>query len=644
MLKKKKISFVSPNFQQGPKELNAFYLPYTPGVLWSYAVQFPEINENYELGDFIWRRDHIDDAVALLKDSDVVGFSTYIWNRSYTKELGKALKAANPNMFIIGGGPEFPIEKEDIFEQYPFLDICVKLEGEKTFRRILEEHLKESPDYKSINGMLVNDNGKPFNTGDTVRIDDLDTIPSPYLTGVFDKLMAKHPEIRWNGTIETNRGCPYACTFCDWGSLTYNKVKIFDLQRVFDELEWMGSRMFDFISFTDANFGIFAERDSMIADKLIEVQKKYGNPRAYTIAWAKNQKKEVVDIVRKLINEGGAKIGLNLSVQTMDENTLEVIKRKNLDTNKIEEVFEMCEEANIPLYTELILGLPGETLNSWKENFYRLYKAGNHTGITVYQAQLLENAEMNLSQRKMYKMKGQMVYDYLAGSYNEYNLQEGVEIVVSTRDLPPDRMLAAQVHSWFQNTFHINGMTNYISRLLFKKYGVEYRDFYEKLYSHIEKDPWIKSEIDRIAEHYGRWGEIGKINHELIQGMEIHGWNLIHSTIIMLQSAEKHSHMFDVIEAFVRKEYDFIEKELLDELLLLQRNYLIDYKQAKSYPKLIDFKHDIFGYLQGQNELEVSASYEFDFPEDKNMTLQKFCEQIFFASRRNFGKAWVTKK
>lgn len=446
-MSKKIISFVSPNFQQGPKELNAYYLPYSPGILWSYVNQFPTINENYELGEFIWRREDIEDAVEILKDSDVIGFSTYIWNRSYTKELGKALKEANPNLFIIGGGPEFPIEKEDIFEQYPFLDICVKLEGEKTFRAVLEEHLKDTPDYKSIAGMLVNDNGVAVSTGDTVRIDDLDTIPSPYLTGVFDKLMAKHPEIRWNGTIETNRGCPYACTFCDWGSLTYNKVKIFELERVFSELEWMGQNQFDFISFTDANFGIFAERDSLIADKLIAVQKQYGMPRAYTIAWAKNQKKEVVDIVKKLIYEGGAKIGLNLSVQTMDENTLEIIKRTNLDTNKIGEVFVMCEEANIPLYTELILGLPGETISSWKENFYRLYKAGNHTGITVYQAQLLENAEMNLTQRKMYKLKGQVVYDYLVGSNNEKNLREGVEIVVSTRDLPPEKMLEAQLHS-----------------------------------------------------------------------------------------------------------------------------------------------------------------------------------------------------
>ena len=114
--------------------------------------------------------------------------------------------------------------------------------------------------------------------------------------------------------------------------------------------------------------------DMLIADKLIETQKTYGNPKAYTIAWAKNQKQEVVEIVRKLIYEGGSKIGLNLSVQTMDDNVLDIIKRKNLEMNKIEEVFKMCEENNSPVYSELIVGLPGETLESWKENFFKLYK------------------------------------------------------------------------------------------------------------------------------------------------------------------------------------------------------------------------------------------------------------------------------
>lgn len=637
-----KVSFVNPNFQQGPREFNAYYLPYSPGVLWSYVYQFDDIKENYVLGEFIWRRDKIEDAVEQLKDSDIVGFSTYVWNRSYNTVLARELKKANPNVLIIGGGPEYPIEKPKFFEKYPNLDICVKLEGEISLLSILREYIKEKPQYEMIPGLLINNDGETIDTGDSVRIDELDIIPSPYLTGVFDKLMEKHKDVRWNATLETNRGCPYACTFCDWGSLTYNKVKKFELERVYAELEWIGKNQLDFVSITDANFGIFPERDSAIADKLISVQKQYNNPKAYTISWAKNQKREIVDIVKKLIYEGGAKIGLNLSVQTMDENTLDIIKRKNLDTNKIEEVFEMCEEHNIPLYTELILGLPGETLDSWRENFYRLYKAGNHTGITIYQAQLLENAEMNLTQRGFYKLEGRTVYDYLVGTYNEHELREGIEVIISTRDLPLEKMTSAQLHSWFQNTFHINGITNYISRVLYKQ-GIEYKEFYSKLFEYIKNDPWLASEIHRIAEHYQNWGKYGRIDHTPIQGMEIHGWNLVHSTIINLQSEGKHNHVFQVVENFLRETFD-LEENLLQDLMKLQRAFLVDYTQTQSYPKILKFDHDILGYVQGNNELKSPVTYEFEFPEDKSMSLAQFCEQIFFARRRNFGKAWITVK
>lgn len=641
-MSKKIVSFVNPNFQQGPKEFNAYYLPYSPAVIWSYVNQFDEINQNFELGEFIWRRETIEEAVEILKHSDIVGLSTYIWNRSYNSVLGRELKKANPNIFIFAGGPEPPITDPNFFERFPFIDICVKLEGEITVRKILTEFIKDVPNYRDIKGILINDNGKTIDTGDSPRIEELDSIPSPYLTGVFDKLMSKHTEVRWNATLETNRGCPYACTFCDWGSLTYNKVKKFDVERVYAELEWIGQKGIDFVSFTDANFGIFAERDSLIADKLIEVQKKYGNPRAYTIAWAKNQKQEVVDIVRKLIYEGGAKIGLNLSVQSMDDNVLDIIKRKNLEINKIEEVFKMCEEHNIPLYTELILGLPGETPTSWKENFYKLFKTGNHTGITVYQAQLLENAEMNLGQKKLYKLEGRIVYDYLVGTYNEHELKEGIEVIVSTRDLPRDKMVEAQVFSWYMNTFHINGITNYISRVLYKQIGLEYSDFYDKLWKHITKDEWLNSEVLRIEEHYKRWTTDGLINHDPIQGMEIHGWNLIHSTVINLHSEGKHNHIFDVVETFLRNEFD-IEESLLQDLMTFQRAFLIDYNEIKNYSKIITFKHDIPGYVQNIQNLNTTCTYEFEFPEDHDMSLQRFCEQIFFARRRNFGKSWLTK-
>lgn len=637
---KHKISFVNPNFQQGPKEFNAYYLPYSPGIIWSYVKQFDIINDNFELDEFIWRRDTIEEVVERLKDNDIVGFSTYIWNRSYNHVLGRELKKANPNIFLFAGGPEPPITDKDFFTKFNYLDICIKQEGEKAVKAVLEQYLTDK-NYLDITGLIVNVNGTTVDTGEPNRINDLDTIPSPYLTDVFKPLMEKHPEVRWNATLETNRGCPYQCTFCDWGSLTYSKVKKFELERVYEELEWIGRNECDFVSLTDANFGIFPERDSLIADKLIEVQKKYNNPKAYTIAWAKNQKQEVVEIVRKLIYEGGSKMGLNLSVQSMDDNVLDIIKRKNLAMNKIEEVFDLCEKYSIPLYTELILGLPGETLETWRQNFYKLFKSGNHTGITVYQAQLLENAEMNLTQKAEFELEGRIVYDYLVGTYNEHELKEGIEVIVSTKDMPRNDMIEAQLFSWFMNTFHINGITNYISRFLYKHSNIEYETFYEKLYQYIKKDAWLNSEIERITEHYTNWTINGRIDHEPIQGMEIHGWNLIHSTVINIQGERKHKHVFDLVDKFVIENFN-LDKELLSDLLFVQRKFLINYEDCEQYPLTIDLKYDIIGYVQGE-DLYNESTYEFDFPEDKSMSLQRFCEQIFFARRRNFGKAWITK-
>jgi hypothetical protein len=637
---KKKISFVNPNFQQGPKEFNAYYLPYSPGIIWSYVNQFDDITANFELDQFIWRRDPIEEVVERLKDNDVVGFSTYIWNRSYNHVLGRELKKANPDIFLFAGGPEPPITDKEFFKRFPYLDLCVKQEGEKAVKSVLEQYLTDK-NYLDITGLIVNVDGNTVDTGLPNRINDLDTIPSPYLTDVFKSLMEKHPEVRWNATLETNRGCPYMCTFCDWGSLTYSKVKKFHLERVYDELEWIGRNECDFVSLTDANFGIFPERDSLIADKLIAVQKKYNNPKAYTIAWAKNQKQEVVEIVRKLIFEGGSKMGLNLSVQSMDDNVLDIIKRKNLAMNKIQEVFDLCEKYSIPLYTELILGLPGETLETWKDNFYKLFLAGNHTGITVYQAQLLENAEMNLTQKAEYELEGRIVYDYLVGTYNEHEVKEGIEVIVSTKDMPRNEMIDAQVWSWFMNTFHINGMTNYIARFLYTYSNVEYKTFYEKLYEYIQTDPWLNNEIARIREHYDNWTTNGKIDHDPIQGMEIHGWNLIHSTVINLQGECKHTQVFDLIDKFVTENFELPE-DILKDLLFVQRKFLINYEECNSYPLNIELKNDIIGYVQG-DVLENTVAYEFDFPENKSMSLQQFCEQIFFARRRNFGKSWVTR-
>jgi len=635
-----KFSWVQPNFQQGPKSLNAYFLPYSAGVVWSYVVSQSLIKNKFMLNHMIWRRESVTDVVNKLKDSDVVAFSTYVWNKNYNYTVAAKLKEVNPNVFIIFGGPEPPITDPDFYKRFPFIDVTVKQEGEQTLANVLA-NLDIPEKLKKIKGILYNNKGETIDTGPADRIQNLDIIPSPYTSGIFDKIIEENPEVTWSATLETNRGCPYACTFCDWGSLTYNKVKKFNLERVMEELEWCGKNGMDHITIADANFGIFPERDILIAEKLIEIQKKYGSPTSYTVSYAKNQKKEVVEIVKKLVHEGNVKTGLNLSLQTMDDFTLEIIKRKNLESNKVNEVFELCEENNIPMYTELILGLPGETPQSWRRNYYGLFKIGNHTGITTFQCQLLENAELNLLQRKLYKMKTQTVYDYFSGSYNDDELKEGLEVVVSTSTMDFEQMLDANIFSCYINTFHIMGFTNYVSRIICKLKNIDYEDFYTDFYDFIMTDTWFKTEFEETRFYQREWMTKGQANHPDIGSVSILGWNLQYRTVINIHRYDRYDQVFDLIKTFISR-YD-LDQKLIDELILFQNLSVIRHSRLKQYPLRENFNYSFLEFLIDDKALHEPCAYDFIYPERQDLDLERFSETVYYGRRRNFGKSFIVK-
>lgn len=637
----KTITIAQPNFQQGPKKFNAHYLPYSAGILWAYCQQFNEISDNYKFNRMIWQREDVESLAQELSHSDIVGFSTYVWNRNYNYGLAKRIKEINPNVYLFFGGPEIPIEDKRIFERYPFMDLVICLEGEVTLKNVLIS-LHRNGDLKAIPGLLINVDGKPYRTESASRIKNLETVPSPYLLGLFDDLIRDHgDQVEWNATLETNRGCPYQCTFCDWGSLTYAKVKKFGLERVFDEIEWTGKNKCGFITIADANFGMFIERDHMIADKILETQEKYGYPKGVSLTWAKNQKAEVLEIVKKMFKAGTQNMGLTVSVQTMDTGVLDTIKRTNLNQHKINEIFSLCDKNGIPVDTELILGLPNETLASWKKSVFDVIRAGNHNGITIHQTQLLENAEMNLFQRKTYKMETTRIYDYMSGSYNVGEFQESVDVVMSTSTMSREEMVEAQVFNWFVNTFHISGLTTWISRFLNKNQNVEYDDFYEKLYEFISADPWFAGEEKKIRSYYKQWAQNGKIDHPDIGNVAIHGWNLIHRTLITMHMERKHSDIFDLIKEFLGENYD-LEYDLMDQLFQFQKDYIIDWEMLGEYPHKKTFDYDFLGYLQDDGPLINETVVEFDFREDKDIGLDQFCENIYFGRKRLFGRARMT--
>ena len=636
-MKKQIISWVQPNFKQGPGGI-ASYLPYSVGILWSYCLTKDYIKENLELDKLVYKREPIEELAHHLSKNDIVGFSTYVWNRNYNFKLAKRIKEINPKVFLLFGGPEPPITNPLIFSDImPFADIVVRGEGEYIVASLIEKILR-GEDYTNDSGLLINQNGVCKDNGPGERINDLDSVPSPYLTGVFDSILPLEKE--WNAVIETNRGCPYKCTFCDWGSLTYSKVKKFNLTRVFHEIEWMSQNKIGYMDVADANFGIFIERDNMIVDKLIEVQTNNGYPYRTGWSWAKNQQSEVVGIAKKLIKSGHFNNGLTISLQSMDENTLNTIKRNNMGINKINEIFAECRKDGVPLNVELILGLPGETLQTWENTMYGVFEVGQHDSVEVWQAQILENAEMNLSQRKLFNIRGQMVLDYFPNGLDN-EAPEFSEIVTSTSTMSLEDMVEGYKLSWFLITWHTGGFSQYAARFITKYLNISYQQFYSEFRKFLNQNEfWLKEE-EKMSEIIKNWYSTGDEIISDIGPILVTASTNQYRTLFKIHFEELYEHLYSLIDEFLCR-YQ-IETDILNDIVNLNKcvvakqRYLKDY-QIKSKYNILEYILDMDVELKKSNQ-KVQITYPHDPIRSKDLAW--FMESLFFARRRSFGKNYL---
>ena len=151
------------------------------------------------------------EIVTDLREADVVGFSAYVWNVNISLEAARRLKQQNPRIVIVFGGPQVPDKPEHFLRDHPFIDIVVHNEGEQTFLEVLDRIPGRNWDGLTGVSYLAPD-GRYVKAAATERIRDLEEVPSPFLNGMFDQLIAANPEEKWIGLWETNRGCPFQCT------------------------------------------------------------------------------------------------------------------------------------------------------------------------------------------------------------------------------------------------------------------------------------------------------------------------------------------------------------------------------------------------------------------------------------------------
>ena len=316
------------------------------------------------------------------------------------------------------------------------------------------------------------------------RIKDLEQIPSPYLLGMFP-----NPQQNWIPIMETTRGCPYACTFCDLGALNHNKVYKTELGRVQEELDWLVENKLSSFYYVDNNFGLFKDRDDTIVDMVIASKEKHGYPKSFFVNWAKNHKEEFINMAKKLYDADLLQ-SLTLSLQTRNEEALEIIKRKTMNINDISFYTDMCKQVGLPYSTELMLGNPGETVDSWKEGYLEVVADG--ISCDIYAVALLPGAELaSEASLKEHKIEYEPVQFPGVANPKYRPVREWMNQIVSTKWMNRDEMREMFQWTWCTRLGHEFNFTREIANYCVNHNIANLREFYDRFFEYIKNSNGI---------------------------------------------------------------------------------------------------------------------------------------------------------
>ena len=470
--------------------------PVSLGMVIGYAMEYEggRLNDKF---DFVPMFLTDDERLAeRAQRAGVFLFSNYMWNDEKNLEFSAIVKAANPNSVTIHGGPSTPkYEKdaEDFFIKHPHVDIAVRGEGEATLADLLDKLDINDPTnleaLREVPGITFRTADGVYRTGDRERIADVNTIPSPFLMGLFDEFGSAAA----SAVLESNRGCPYGCTFCDWGSATLSKVRKFDLDRVYAELEWCASHQIKEASIADANFGML-ERDVDITRKIAELRSTYNFPQSVNINYAKNQVRYLKDIITIMADANILAEGV-VSLQTTDPQTLDVIDRTNIKLEKYNELSTEFRQSRLPLAADIMMGMPGSTPKAFMGDLQMC--TDRDIRVRANPTHLLPNAPMNAP---------------------EYREEHGIiakagETIMETATYTRDEwyeMDSLRVAYYLLDSY---GVLRYIARFVRRELAVGEVEFYDRLRSDVHADPdrWFMmstalNTLEGFMAPPGSWG------------------------------------------------------------------------------------------------------------------------------------------
>ena len=382
---------------QGVWKMNTLSMPLSLGYIKATAYADSEIRSAADIKICTFRggaqASEIVRCLLSQDPPDILGFSVCGWNLYRFAAVAEAYRQVKPDGWIVFGGPHVANQAERLCRLYPAVDVVVNGEGEFIFRDLLEAYLgggdKRALDH--IPGISFQRDGRVVTTSERARIANLDDIPSPFLEGILPFRDRDGRALYDVALLETNRGCPYKCSFCYWGGAIGQKVRAFSRDRLRAELELFAREGVESIALCDANLGMLPG-DEIFVDDVIRVKERYGYPLNIEASWAKHKGERFYKIVRQM-KHAGLKSSFTLALQSLDETALVNMQRKNMQLNEFEDLARWMRAEGLDTYAELIWGLPGETADTFIEGYDRVSE--HVSRIATYPLLILPNTEFD---------------------------------------------------------------------------------------------------------------------------------------------------------------------------------------------------------------------------------------------------------
>ena len=628
------------------------YCPLSIGFIASYTKKV--------LGDLVDIRLYSDVETILNEykrwKPDVVGLTNYSWSSNLSYFLIK--EAKKNGALTVMGGPDFNRSSElrHIFlSKRDKLDFYVYSDGEIAFSRLVSEYIKNNElnllKKQKIDGVVYINYDSELVTGNIPnRFKNLDDIPSPYLNGFMDKFL----EQGFSPALQVSRGCPFKCTFCNEGSGKYIKrIGQFSKDRVIKELDYIVTRTKSgSLGIHDSNWNLF-KSDFEISSYIGKLVDERDWPK-YFEATTTRKNRDRTAWFYELIK---GRTGISLSLQTMNEETAKIIKRKDgiTEDSYLKEV-EYARSKGALLEAELIIPMPKETKETY---FYALNFLMKHDvrAITFTLMMLRGTDFENHEMRALYGMETK--FRLVPRSFSQFDGEkvfEIEEVCIATNTLPYDDYLDCRGMGYVMEI-----LTSYefaIIRKLLKFFKIDSFDFALEVKNELKEGGSLFSEIynnfiseteyelfdseEDIVRYYSEEDNYS----QLLSGSK--GDNLIRKYLVKF-FMNKSDDVFEFIKKIFYR-FNIIDKNILEEAIfwaikVITPNIIFFEENDidKEYIETFNYNYDSWlisdevDLDKFKGKMKYSIQYDVKYALDlREETLRNYGFDMEFGMGRNF--------